>query len=310
MFGHRYNVLILALVSATILFEIAVADGSNVTTAPSERYELCQNQMEIDTLQQTYGLILVSSTPTKAAMYPSWPEALINIAFVLLTLGQWAMSGEGDAGFGFFNLIVPFVVNIFWTVSFGFLQNEKQTGGWISVTDGALSTILLFWAFEDEAVLIAVIVLLFSLFQAGGEWAVIIQRWKQEIGSIAYVIDNNNGCIPYNGFGYLQEGVRSQAFKIIQTVEFFYSGIGITFVFGAAASGNLGARQIGIQGVTGIFLLLIFVPVLIYQIIIAVKGTPVVISGNCMLVELNPKWGFLDSEIENWWKALVSIAGM
>lgn len=38
-------------------------------------------------------------------------------------------------------------------------------------------------------------------------------------------------------------------------------------------------------------------PVLVYEIVVATKGRPVVISGNCMLVELDPKWGFYDSEI-------------
>jgi hypothetical protein len=64
-----------------------------------------------------------------------------------------------------------------------------------------------------------------------------------------------------------------------------------------------------IRAVAATMLLLIHIPVLIYQSIIAVKGRPVAISGNCMLVELDPRWGFYDSEIEIWWKVFVSITG-
>lgn len=49
---------------------------------------------------------------------------------------------------------------------------------------------------------------------------------------------------------------------------------------------------------------------LIYEAVIATKGRPVVVSGNCMLVELDPRLGFLDSEIDNWWKALVGMTGL
>lgn len=56
--------------------------------------------------------------------------------------------------------------------------------------------------------------------------------------------------------------------------------------------------------------ILICIPLLIYECVIATKGMPVVISGDCMLVELDPRWGFLDSEIETFWKALVGIGGL
>jgi hypothetical protein len=56
--------------------------------------------------------------------------------------------------------------------------------------------------------------------------------------------------------------------------------------------------------------MVLYLPEIIYEGVIAGKGTPVVISGDCMLIELNPKWGFLDSEIENWWKATELITGL
>jgi hypothetical protein len=82
----------------------------------------------------------------------------------------------------------------------------------------------------------------------------------------------------------------------------------ITFGGMAAMSeGNMGSRQRTLQTITTS--LLIWLPVLIYEIHVAVSGTPVVFSGNCMLVELNPKWGFLDSEIETYWKQGWTVPG-
>jgi hypothetical protein len=63
------------------------------------------------------------------------------------------------------------------------------------------------------------------------------------------------------------------------------------------------------RAILAAILMFIYVPVLVYEVLIAVKGTPVVISGNCMLVELDPRFGFYDSEIDTWWKLLISLGG-
>ena len=52
------------------------------------------------------------------------------------------------------------------------------------------------------------------------------------------------------------------------------------------------------------------VPLAIYGGVIATRGVPVAISGDCMLVELSPRFGFLDSsEIDLWWRVLVGAVG-
>jgi hypothetical protein len=48
---------------------------------------------------------------------------------------------------------------------------------------------------------------------------------------------------------------------------------------------------------------------LIFAAVVATKGTPMVVSGNCLLVELSPRKGFLDSEIRTRWKAFSSFMG-
>jgi len=57
-----------------------IVEAANGNTSYSERYELCKPDAEIQQLQQTYDLIVVTSTPTKAAMHPGWPETLRGVA--------------------------------------------------------------------------------------------------------------------------------------------------------------------------------------------------------------------------------------
>lgn len=45
----------------------------------------------------------------------------------------------------------------------------------------------------------------------------------------------------------------------------------------------------------------------IMLVTLAVKGTPVAIWGNCMLVELSPKYGFFDSEVVWYWILFVGL---
>lgn len=52
-----------------------------------------------------------------------------------------------------------------------------------------------------------------------------------------------------------------------------------------------------------------FIPQLVYEVVIATKGMPVVISGNCMLVELDPRFGFFDTVVPLYWKVLMGFVG-
>lgn len=49
---------------------------------------------------------------------------------------------------------------------------------------------------------------------------------------------------------------------------------------------------------------------IIYLALIASKGTPVVISETCLLVELSPRFGYFDSDIVFHWKLLMAITGL
>ena len=45
-------------------------------------------------------------------------------------------------------------------------------------------------------------------------------------------------------------------------------------------------------------------PLLLYGFIIAARRMPVAVLGDCMLVEVSPKLGFLDSKVDLWWRVL------
>jgi hypothetical protein len=261
---------------ATLFSHLSVAD---TTSLPPERYELCQTDDDIAALQQQYGLTLVDSVPTNAAMHPGWPETLSSIVFALYSIFvSLNRSSRHDSSALFGALLWPIVVDIAWTIGFAILEREKFTGGWISVEDGATTAIFIAWAFSIESYTIALLLSLFGAFQGMGALVIIIQRWKKEIGTIAYMVVDTNGCTPYNGLGYLEQGARAQNFRILQLVEYLYSGIVINVVWlSTISSGNVDHREMKMYAAVG--MMFIFIPVVVYEAIIAVKGTPVVISG-------------------------------
>jgi len=139
-------------------------------------------------------------------------------------------------------------------------------------------------------------------------------------GSVAYRVTDTHGCIPFDGIGYLEKGARAHAFTLIIFFQVIYSCYASLFQLcayaptGGNSSGEENSEEeSGLMGRKAVFAfhtIVISSILLIYEAVIATKGRPVVISGNCMLVELDPRLGFLDSEIDGWWKALVGMTGL
>jgi hypothetical protein len=129
------------------------------------------------------------------------------------------------------------------------------------------------------------------------------------LGSVAYKITDFHGCVPWNNStAYLEKGARSDAFRTIQIGQANYSVVVLIILF-AIGYGN----KKKLKALLPIFpccTIFISIFLLVYEAVIASKGRPVVISGNCMLVELDPRLGFLNTEISNRWKALVGITGL
>jgi hypothetical protein len=208
-------------------------------------------------------------------------------------------------------IFLPPLMLLFWTVSFGVVEHSKDTAGWISV-NAALTTLFYVVLIKHT---IGLLFVFLGLLQMLGSCIIVFGRLDGSIGSVAYKITDTHGCLPFNGTAYLEQGARSGAFKTVQVVEWsvafliMFSMVPIGLCLRRCINDNddeYGLVKLIISGVWAVT----YLPVLIYEIVVATKGRPVVMSGNCMLVELDPKLGFLDSRIDTWWKALVSLVGL
>jgi hypothetical protein len=189
-------------------------------------------------------------------------------------------------------IAIPLIIILRWIISFATIEHEKATGGWVSATEASVTANFTAWAREAGFEGLFVFLLLVWTFQGAGMSALWIQRWVGTVCSVAYLITDTNGCTPANELGYLQQGARSRAFKIIQTTEAIFTAFALSSIsFSMMEEGRPGRHKIT-RAVLAALLMFIYVPVLVYECVIAVKGRPVVISGNCMLVELDPRFGF------------------
>lgn len=210
-----------------------------------------------------------------------------------------------------------------WLTSFIIAEINTATAGWISVNMAAwLMTIATSGEYSDihsKGLLqgIGRVMVLLSMILGYVQFCLAIaivgqrQNASSGFGMVAYNITNMHGCRPWNSTGsveYLEQGTKLHAFKIIQIVQVNYSCVVLIITF--SMIGKEDHVTYKLKSVYALCTILLSFPLLIYEAIIATKGTPVVISGNCMLVKLDPKLGFLDSEIDSCWKVLVGITGL
>jgi hypothetical protein len=309
---------------------VALAAADNVTnttngTGIPERWELCKSEADIEALQQKYNLTRVTAVPTNAALHPGWPQTVLSIgvwfyAFISL------MSGPGSFLGFIFGGVLQIVQMIAWTISFAHIEMNKGSGGWISVTCSTTVMITLFSTLADDDgqeqragrkpwtlpwwVFTMFFAMFFWAFASIAEFVVTVQRWSGNVGTIAYMITDNKSCVPYGELSYLEAGVRSHAFRSIQLVEALFCVFVIQILFFRILGSMDGDSSSTISTVSGLLFFFLYIPILTYEIIIARAGSPVAISGNCMLVELDPKYGFLDSQISTYWKTLTSLTGL
>ena len=288
-------------------------------------WTLAKTGSDIERIQSEHNLIRVSSTPTRGAFQPGWPEAVVTIVLVIISgigLRKAAKRNREQSpapkNISFnLSLTVSIITCVAWVASFGIGEASKATAGWISVLGWAvpLMTGLTYVRFDNP---VGLIFLFFAVFQWVGSLTVIVQRWCGSMGSIAYEINDARGCIPYgDSLAFLVGGIRSRAFRIMQLVNFVFLSFGCYIMWMMIMEDEdhedeypedfrVHLAKVSCTWICGIIALV----EIIYLAIIASKGQPVVISGNCMLVELNPYLEFFDSEIENWWKVLVGLTGI
>lgn len=296
-------------------------DNSNATLVsntalPSHHWQLAKSQNDVENFLQQHNLTLVDAEPQEAAMMPSWPQALLQYLLINPIVNfHWRSSSYMDVNdvvisqsrtnlniwralqFQF----LPFTF-VAWIVSFSLAQMQQPTAGWISVMGWVVWFDIIECAKDKKPqITTAKMVALPLSFQWLASLVIIIQRWRS-LGNIAYQITNLNGCIPSDGLDYLQRGARSPSFRILQTANFCI----ITFCASCRVRNIIQHRS---QGRLKGFMTAATLAELIYEVVVASKGTPMVVSGNCLLVELNPSKGFLDSDINTRWKVLTSFMG-
>ena len=281
-----------------------------VEDLPAHYWQLAKRPKDIEEFRSMHNLTLVRSTPQDAALMPSWPQALVQYILIAPPINCWTSrhtvesttttngvvtshssytTGQTWTPFNVLQIILSPFVFVAWTVSFGLVQAQSQTGGWLSVMGWAL------W-FDLAHILFGPFALPSLLFQWAASLTFIIQRWRSGLGAIAYKVEDLNGCVPVDGLIYLQQGARSRSFKIVQSVTF-----SVATLFMLISVGDP-------DGFNGCLAMLALAE-LIYTAVIANRGTPIIVSGNCLLVELDPRKGFLDSSISTRWKAFSSFMG-
>lgn len=265
----------------------------NTTTGlPTHHWQLSKSQKDIDIFRTEHNLILVDSSPTDAALHPSWPQALVQYFLIAPPINIIFKSGKTElTPWNVLQATLSPFLFIMWTVSFGLAQHQIETAGWLSVMGWVL------W-FDLYHMFLGPFALPMLLFQWVASFAVIVQRWTSRFGDIAYQINHLQGCIPVDGLGYLQQGARAHSFRVFQSVTFPIATL-FMILYSQVEDG---------EGFTE-FLVLPALVELIYTAVVASKGTPMVVSGNCLLVELSPRVGFLDSNISTRWKAFSSFMG-
>jgi hypothetical protein len=313
----------------TLLSLVSAASATNWT----EQHHFCKTNASIDNLQHLYNLTLVTSVPTHAALHPGWPETLVTLFICIYSVTVFTVNGrDGFDELGWLTFIgqflIPFILLVDWIISFFVAEKTNEGAGWVSVnllSYFSLVCVLTQLTYADDSgfdgsqeaamvlsQLVAILGFLIGKIQFFGSLIVMGQRWSSGLGSVAYNITDTNGCMPHHGLAYLEKGARSHAFKSIQTVQVVWAYLVLITLFVVMCNMDKGddnwvfIPKILFPSTT----IIISIPVLIYQAVIAAQGRPVAISGTCMLVELDPRWGFLDSEIETFWKVLVGISGL
>ena len=276
-------------------------NATDVSTGlPSHHWQLAKTADEIEQFRQQHNLTFVESHAQEAALMPSWPQALVQYIFIQppiscsssssITVNGQIISQSRGANFWVLVFASP-ILFVAWTVSWGLTQASKTNAGWISVLGWSSWLSLSF----EGGWLVTTFPL---LFQLAASFAMIIQRWCGSVGAVAYQIVDLHGCTPNEGLSFLEQGARSRQYRIFQTVIFSF----------AVFCGICHLQDCDRKAFAGQLALIAFAE-LIMDAVVANSGTPMVVSGNCLLVELSPRLGFLDSGISTGWKALSSFMG-
>jgi len=270
-------------------------------------WELAKSDQEIESFHQQNNLTLVTSEPTLAADHPGWPQALFQ--YVVLAPPIYCFNRRWPKSKTIFPWIIARVSTAFWFTAFVKAQILQKVAGWSSVLGWipwcSLAIELHAWNAEGLILLATVV--------TGIQWCLslvtIVERWSGAFGSIAYLVTSTNGCTPFqNDISSLQSGIRTRPFLVFQTVQFFLASLYMLAYGNKYRKEPVDYIDKGKDRLNRELAVFILVE-LIYSCVVATRGRPMIVSGNCLLVELDPRLGFYDSVIPADWKAITSFMG-
>ncbi|KAF3938668.1 hypothetical protein ABW19_dt0206070 [Dactylella cylindrospora] len=268
---------------------------------PIDFWRLFKDPKEVEVFRERYNLTIVTATPVDAAYMPSWQHGLIEFIFMnppFRFLERWM----GIVNWTFFPaelikfiqrkirgvILLAFV--IIWVVAWMMVLVNTAYGGWLPVLNWVA------WLeakpFRPEfAYTVAIVIWSITLVTVMLRWIV--------LGKTAYVINDWVDCTPSEDWGSLGRGVRSNQFRILQTVTWSIASLAVI------QSWRLPGKIADVASIASMLAFAEFV----FTIYVAMRGTPMVVSGNCLLVEQSPALGFLDSSVPGTWKRIGSIMG-
>lgn len=131
-------------------------DDAPVEPPPPKHWEPAKSAEDMEAFRLRHSLTLVSAPLQDAALMPSWPEALIQYILVAppfncfpttTTSSAFTTTAYGVATsqvfdyeishlktlYNFLLAVLSHFIFVAWCALFGIAQNQRETGGWMSV---------------------------------------------------------------------------------------------------------------------------------------------------------------------------------
>ncbi|KAF2754010.1 hypothetical protein EJ05DRAFT_489718 [Pseudovirgaria hyperparasitica] len=277
---------------------------------PSHHWESTKSVPSIDEFVRLHNLTIVTAETQDAALMRSWTRDIFTFALLIILLccalcsallrdkfasiyerlrTKPSESEQPLKSAAYLGVLASATILFLpmWIATFAISTNRGAAGGWISVSG---FTVLFHLAVEVHRIfaILGVVSWVLSLVY-------IVGRWK---GVTAYLVTNLNGCKYHDGLDFLQTGRRTADFRIFSTVAFVLATlVALWGLFPCDRDRKLG----------WLLLPLVFA-IFCYDCYVANAGTPLVVSGNCLLVEESPALGFMDSGVRLSWKVLSFFA--
>jgi hypothetical protein len=202
--------------------------------------------------------------------------------------------------------------NMLWLATFGIVLANPSEAGWPSILQWVHLGVLAYITLGDEENngldLLRIALRFLVVFEYGATLYLLIGRSAGSVGNVAYKITNLNGCTlatsmsdPNFVGGWLRGPVLA-----IQWVNFVLATV--TAIVSTCMSWEHNLR-VKYQVFFFFFISLCLSEILVF-VVKGSNGVPFFLSGDCALIELDPRAAYYNSEIDAYWKAFMTILGV